>query len=101
MFLVSIKIPDTNANRFCKRNVFKSDFTSILPTARLGSNFSTSLANENESFIVYLLLVLATYYRTLLIASGLVYCRQNWTNTWNSIFQSLLNFTKSIKYPWF
>ena len=37
----------------CKRNVFKSDFTSILPTARLGSNFSTSLANENESFIVY------------------------------------------------
>ena len=46
----------------------KSDFISKLAIIILGSNSSTSLANENESLIVYSLVVigLATYHRTLL-----------------------------------
>ena len=42
-----------------RRKLVKSDFTSKLAMIRLGSNYSISLANENDSFIVYSLVVIA------------------------------------------
>ena len=55
----------TKANSSSKRKMLViSDSTSNVAIIRLGSNScsSTSLANENESFIVHSL-VLATYHR--------------------------------------
>ena len=78
-----------------------SDFTLKLAIIRLGSNSSTSLANENECFIVYLLVVigLAGYHRTLLTCKWAWLVKTKLDESWNFILQILVNFTKSIKYP--
>ena len=41
--------------------LMKSDFTSKIALASLGENSPTSLANENESFVVYSLVVIGLF----------------------------------------
>ena len=56
----------------------KSDFKSKLAKARLGSNSSTSLANENESFIVYSLTIICLSNLSQNFANLEKFSFQNW-----------------------
>ena len=62
-------LKNTSGWLLLKATIVKIDFTLNLAIARLGSNFSTSLTNENESFVIYSVVVigLSTYHRTLLL----------------------------------
>ena len=53
MCLVSVKILDTKTIVYVGGMLVNSDFTLKLAIIKLGSNSSTSLANENECFYIY------------------------------------------------
>ena len=62
-------LKNTSGWLLLKAMIVTIDFTLNLAITRLGSNFSTSLTNENESFVIYSVVVigLSTYHRTLLL----------------------------------
>ena len=53
MCLISVKILDTKTIVYVGGMLVNSDFTLKLAITKLGSNSSTSLANENEYFYIY------------------------------------------------
>ena len=60
----------------------------------LGSNSSTSLANENENFILYSSVVID--FSNLSTCKWACLLRTQWAKSLNSILQSHLNFSKPI-----